>query len=269
MKPFLKYLGRKYDVAARLSELMPESIDRYFEPFVGSAAMYLYLKSTGRIDYAMLSDNNYQLMSVYYCMRDKAMFGLMMKYLRYHQEHHSRAYYHQIRKYTFTSIEKLAARYLYINRTAFSGLMRQNSAGWFNAPLKKEPPSWLPDARYNNARILLQSAEMKTFDYSVLTNYLKPGDFVYFDPPYNTTSTSEDNRIYGSMIFDIRQQYNLKLFCDWCTENSVLFLQTNSPCESIQLMYGEYNIKLFPVRYNVNGKHQDSSCVNDLVITNY
>src|SRR3569623_1090318 len=94
----LKWAGGKRRIAHFLSTFSPEVIDRYFEPFLGSGALFLYLAQTRPRFKAILSDSNNDLINVYKCVRDYV--GDLIDVLEIHQSNYYRRpdeYYYYIR----------------------------------------------------------------------------------------------------------------------------------------------------------------------------
>src|SRR5205823_1171254 len=104
----------------------PESYGHYFEPFVGSAAVFFYL----RPGQATLSDSNSELIIVYQAVRDHL--EALIAALRMHSN--ERDYYYRVRAQDTSalSLVERAARFIFLNKTCFNGLYRVNRQGQFN-----------------------------------------------------------------------------------------------------------------------------------------
>lgn len=62
-KPFLKWAGNKYSQLAHILPYLPNhKVNRFFEPFVGSGAVYLNYPLT---TFSYLNDSNVHLISVW------------------------------------------------------------------------------------------------------------------------------------------------------------------------------------------------------------
>ena len=71
MKPILKWAGGKSRLAPQIAEAFAEPCGgTYYEPFVGSAAVYLHLAERGLVRRAVLSDANDKLCEVHRAVRD-------------------------------------------------------------------------------------------------------------------------------------------------------------------------------------------------------
>jgi DNA adenine methylase len=67
---FVKWAGGKTQLLRQFEQFLPEKIDRYFEPFIGSGAVFFYIKQTCHPKYCMISDNNQDLMNLYITIKN-------------------------------------------------------------------------------------------------------------------------------------------------------------------------------------------------------
>ena len=66
MKPVLKWAGGKARLAPEIARAFGGRCEgTYYEPFVGSGAVYLHLKARGLVGRAVLSDANAKLVAVH------------------------------------------------------------------------------------------------------------------------------------------------------------------------------------------------------------
>jgi DNA adenine methylase len=80
-----------------------------------------------------------------------------------------------------------AALFYYLNRTGYNGLCRFNRSGEFNVPFGRYSKiSYTRD--FTPYRKLFSGWEFRSQDFELIP--LKPGDFVYADPPYDVQFTS-------------------------------------------------------------------------------
>jgi len=59
--PFVKWAGGKKQLLDRLEPRMPETYERYYEPFIGGGALLLDVQP----ELAIINDTNEQLLNVY------------------------------------------------------------------------------------------------------------------------------------------------------------------------------------------------------------
>jgi DNA adenine methylase len=268
----LKWIGGKGRYVETLAKYLPESFTGYKEPFLGGASFYFYLKRAGFLKHLkpadiILSDTNYELIVAYIGLQSPSRFAEVMSLLEFHKTSHNRFYFAAEKLKSYSTIEEVAARFLYFNRACFSGIYRENKYGDFNVSDKKAGISWLPTIDYLTAHYALKGATIKCIDYSVLTEYLKPGDFVYLDPPYYSMVANGHRTVYGK-AFRWEDHKDLKKFCDWCDDHGVLFMQSNSSEDVLWDLYDGYQINTMEVKYNPAGSAENLDQV-DLIITNY
>jgi DNA adenine methylase len=128
LTPFLKWAGGKRWLIRRFPSLIPESFNSYFEPFVGSGAVFFsLLPKRGRI-----SDTNLELIQTYKAIKKDP--SAVLRALRRHQRNHCNGYYYEIRAARPRALNEIAARTLYLDRTCWNGLYRVNLKGEFNVP---------------------------------------------------------------------------------------------------------------------------------------
>ncbi len=116
IKPLLKWAGGKRNLLKVYKKLFPKSFKNYLEPFLGSGAVFFFLKSQR----AVLIDKNEELINFCGVVRDQPE-ELMELVSTYKVD---RDFYYQIRELDPKKLSKLerAVRFLYLNKTAYNGL---------------------------------------------------------------------------------------------------------------------------------------------------
>src|SRR5271157_1586608 len=104
--PFLKWPGGKRRLVRYILPLLPEKYDCYFEPFLGSGALFFSLQP--RI--AFLSDNNADLISMYEQVRNDPQ--AVIRHLK--RLTNSKEHYYKVRSIVPTSQAQRAARLIYL-----------------------------------------------------------------------------------------------------------------------------------------------------------
>ena len=190
MKPFVKWVGGKRKLLKYLLPLFPEYIEgTYYEPFLGSGAMFFALKERQPDLKAVLSDANLDLMVAYQQVRDNPD-ELIQWLCLYEQKHKKDPYtcYDDVRSQDRFGYDKFAdvckaARLIYLNHTCFNGLWRVNCKGFMNVPMGKYVNPTICDREaIMECHRALQGVTILCQDY----HKIRPitDDWLYCDPPY-------------------------------------------------------------------------------------
>lgn len=184
--PFVKWAGGKRALIPDIAKHFPQRIDTYWEPFVGGGAVFFTMAN--RIDRAVLSDRNEELVITYQVVKEKV--EDLIEALRIHaQGHKNDQYYSRVRSQEPSSALEIAARFIYLNKTCYNGLYRVNKSGKFNVPKGRyKNPDICNTERLRAANQVLQKATIRLGDFEKV---VAPGseDFVYCDPPYDECFT--------------------------------------------------------------------------------
>lgn len=240
LKPFLKWAGGKRQIVDILADNMPESWNIYIEPFIGGGALFFAVIP----DKAIISDINPELINVYKVIKNNV--NDLIEDLSKHEN--SSEYYYNIRDNVYLSnmneVER-ASRFIYLNKTCYNGLYRENSSGKFNVPYGK----------YKNANIfdrdnLIKISEyfndkdiqILCSDFEDVCRLAKEGDFVFLDPPYYSDGEISKFVAYNKKVFDENDHIRLKKTIDNLTKKNVYVMHTNSNTDFILDLYKEYNI---------------------------
>ena len=131
-----------------------------------------------------------------------------------------------------------ASLLLYLNKTAFNGLYRVNSQGKFNVPYGRyKNPKIVPEDRILLASELLESVKMLSTDFEYVLDYVKAGDIVYFDPPYQPISSTANFTAYSSNGFSLEDQIRLRDTCLRLESKGAFFVLSNSFIPEIIELY--------------------------------
>lgn len=261
-KPLLKWAGGKRGILSELIAAMPAEYEDYWEPFFGGGALFLELYPLhGRQSH--LSDVNPDLINTYKIVRYSPR--KLMEKLDEMSTKHSEEYYYEMRSQgnLKSSLER-AARFIFINKTGYNGLIRYNSKGLINTPWghKKNPVSL-----YDEANILACSKAFKKTDLAVRTfSNIAPeaGDFVYFDPPYDDTYNG-----YSKNGFGIEGQMALAALCKDLDNRGVKWMLSNSDTPLINKLYDSYKISHITAPRALSCKGDGRKPVLEVLVTNY
>ena len=154
--------------------------------------------------------------------------------------------------------------YFFINKTAYSGMIRFNSNGEYNVPFGryKSFNSKIITDKHNE---LLKHTEIYNKDYSEIFNMTKTDDFIFLDPPYDCVFTD-----YGNMVnnTDFSEDNHRKLAQDFKNLSSKA-LMVIGKTELTESLYKSYIKKVYPKNYAVNIRNRFKSEAMHLVIANF
>jgi DNA adenine methylase len=237
----------------------------YYEPFLGGGAVFFHLRPVK----AVLSDVNPELVNVYRCVRDRVEDLILL--LKEHHQHHSHSYYYQIRASRPLKDVERAARLIYLNKTCFNGLYRENSKGEFNVPMGRyQNPAICDPDLLRAAALALQNTEIciQPFD-ALLEKPATPDDFVYFDPPYHPLSSTSNFTAYNRYRFSESDQVRLKTVFAELANKGVRVMLSNSDCPFIRELYHGFNIQTVSAARAINSAATKRGRITEVLITSH
>jgi DNA adenine methylase len=276
-RPFLKWAGGKSQLLQQYLPFFPKTCRNYYEPFLGGGAVFFFLNATVQPQRAFLMDINLELINVYRCLQDDV--GQVIDRLAQHQTHHCETYYYQVRSQTPAAPDwfdrgpdwERAARLMYLNKTCFNGLYRENSKGQFNVPIGryKNPPILDPEL-LTAASEALQTAQIEVQSFEVILEHATTSeDFVYFDPPYFPISDTSKFTSYNREAFTADDQIRLRDTFAALSQRGVKVMLSNSDCAFIRDLYADYNIHTLYASRHINSKGSKRGKISELLITSY
>ena len=261
-RSFLKWAGGKTRYAEQLVAIAPNYTGRYWEPFMGSAAVFFEL----RPQQAMLSDANPELIV---CFQQVAQHPeAVMKLLD--KMPNNPDFFDSVRKQHGPDLPDLerAARVIYLNKTAFRGLWRVNKKGQYNVPYGAYDRPYYNRNTMLAASATLKSAEIFEADFADVLQKAEPGDWVYLDPPYIPLSEYSDFKRYTSSQFQDLDQHRLADAMLDASARGVLLTMTNSETPTTRKIFSNFKPTRIPTRREINLNPANRKSW-DLVFTNY
>jgi DNA adenine methylase len=233
-KPFLKWAGGKKWLIPHLVTLIPNNYNRYFEPFLGGGALFFNLQPKR----SLLSDVNPELINTYIQVRDNVEEVInelmLMKF--------SKQYYYEIRSKITKSKVFRAARFIYLNRTCWNGLYRENAKGEFNVPIGSyKNPTICNREQLLAASKALSNTELKCVDFEVSLKSALKGDLIYIDPPYVTGHQNNGFIKYNNKLFNWSDQNRLAAIVSNLKNKSCFIIISNAKHRSINKLYSGFN----------------------------
>ena len=267
-RPFLKWAGGKSKLISQYIPYFPAKFNNYYEPFLGGGAVFFYFVSGSKNFRSILTDINPELINAYCCVRDQVEDLILL--LAEHQARHCKDYYYQIRKQNIGTPTELAARLIYLNKTCFNGLYRENSKGDFNVPIGKykNPTICNPDGLRLVSQAL-QSARIEVRPFDAVLNYAASLDFVYFDPPYYPRTPTSNFTAYSSYSFNENDQIRLRDTFVELAKLGVKVMLSNSDCPFIRELYQSFNIHEILAARAINSNAKKRGKITELLVTSY
>ncbi len=263
-KPFLKWAGGKRGLIRQYEPFFPREFRRYFEPFLGSGAVFFHL----RPGWAHLSDGLEELINCYLAVRDEVE-GLIAL-LRAHI--FEREYYYRLRALkpeALSPIER-ASRFLYLNRTCYNGLYRVNSRGRFNVPIGSYKNPTICDAEnLRAAGAALKGVELIFAPFSHVLELAGAGDFIYLDPPYFPLSPTSNFTGYTPESFGEPEQRELSRVFRGLDRRGALLMLSNSDHPLTRELYRSFRVREIQAPRAINRKAEGRGYVGELLVTNY
>lgn len=265
-KPFLKWAGGKTRLLGTLSELLPDDIQTYYEPFLGGGSLFFHLAQQGRFRRAVLNDCNAELVNSYRVVRDSVQDLIaQLGALEVHK-----AVFDHLRSSDPTEMGPVAraARMIYLNKTAFNGLYRVNRRGHFNVPWGSyDNPKVLDEQNLLLcAHVLSGETTLLEGDFIAAVANAGSGDVVYFDPPYVPLSPTANFGSYTKDGFSHNDQVRLSVCVRELAAKGVKVLVSNSDTPTVRELYDGFEIVDIRMRRNISSKGDGRGPVGEVIV---
>jgi DNA adenine methylase len=290
-RPLLKWAGGKRQLLRVFRAFYPDRFPGYFEPFVGSGAVFFDLLHDGRLNAVRvtLGDSNADLIGCYEAVRDHAdrVIDALASLERRHAREGDACYYAVRDRFNHERQARgviepqyppsLAAMLIYLNRTGFNGLFRLNAGGAFNVPVGRyaRPRICDPDLVRAVSRAL-RDVVLRACPFDVTVADARHGDFLYFDPPYAPVSPTSAFCSYTASRFSPEDQQRLCAAVVELARRGCLVMLSNSSAGEIEAEYGAATrapgagLRLWrvPARRAINSQSDKRGAVAELLLTN-
>ncbi len=286
--PILKWAGGKRQLLDELYSRFPNTYTHYHEPFFGGGALFFDLEPED----GTINDTNSRLINFYRQVRDQP--EKLITILRSFADPESdtdnnrrfagtnrkgkeiKNYYYQQRELfnnrpyddEYDEVEE-AALLLYLNRTCYNGLYRENSSGGFNVPIGRySDPDWVRAEEIRKASRLLENTKIRNTGFEYVTEVAEDGDLVYFDPPYEPMSPTAYFTDYSAEGFGKADQERLRDVAQKLNKRGVNVILSNSG-----VMYEMYEEAGFHVEKEgatraINSDAENRDEVDEIIATN-
>ena len=297
-KPFLKWAGGKTQLLSVLEENLPENIKRsktfetYVEPFVGAGAFFIYLASNYEFDRIIINDLNYKLINVYKVIKSNCeelidkLSKMREEYLQYDEEQQKEMYLKVRDEFNnWESVDKVkqAANFIFINKTCFNGLYRENQKGGYNVPWgQQKNPSMYDEEQIRSMSKLLNKKEngrekivILNGDYRKVQDYIDDKALVYIDPPYRPVTKGGFNSYNKSGFNDDAQRELSEFYRDINSKGAKVMLSNSDPKnlddndEFFDNLYEGFNIQRVSASRMINSNGKGRGNITEILVRNY
>jgi len=269
-EPFLKWAGGKRQLLPELMRRIEriETFGRYHEPFVGGGALFFELFRRRAIKaQARLSDNNPNLIVAYEGVKNET--DAVIRLLEDHRARHCKEYYYEMRAAHPTSLAAKAARIIYLNRTCFNGLFRENSKGEFNVPFGSyKNPRICHEENLRAVAKALKKAKVEVRSFETVLGRAEPGDLVYFDPPYDPVSETSSFTAYHQGGFGRESQEQLAEVFRALDDKGVKLILSNSATQLVLHLYKGFRVEEVQATRRVSCRGDGRGAVNEALVSN-
>jgi DNA adenine methylase len=286
MKSCLKWVGSKAQILDEVLALFPRVIQNYYEPFLGSGTVLLGLLSNENIRVTgtvYASDLNKNIVDLFVAIQSdpegfiRSTQALIADFkgapvtaeapnrspqTRAEALASQESYYYWVRSQFNTSPSP--EKFLFLNKTCFRGLYRENRSGHMNVPYGNNVnPSILDPDHIRGMSRLIQGVIFTHEPYESALARARarpPGDWVYVDPPY-CVETATSFTAYTSTPFDPETLFGtLKAL-------PCRFLMSNADVPAVRDAFpvAEYTVDTISCRRAINSK-APASRTNEVLV---
>jgi DNA adenine methylase len=299
-KPFVKWAGGKTQLLEELASRLPlriktsNTIERYVEPFVGGGAFFLYLKNNYDVKEAFLYDINMELIVGYKAIQNDVddlvceLGKIEKEYIKLTETERKKYYYRtrddyneQQETFDFENYNsnwiKRAAYLIFLNKTCFNGLFRQNKKGKFNVPFGRyKNPTICDKENLFKVHETLKNTHIFAADFKESKNFITKNTLVYFDPPYRPLNKTSNFTSYDKNGFTDEEQIRLSCFYKEMDKKGAFLLLSNSDPKNVDInddffdrLYANYKIERVNAKRSINCDSAKRGNITELLIRNY
>ena len=296
-KPIIKWVGGKTQLLNTINDNLPQNISHfntYMEPFIGGAAVLFYIvPKLPNIKNVFINDLNYKLTNLYTVVKNKHL--KLINQLKTIQEEYRKSedpkmfYYNTRDSFNIYDMNMEpdadvlhAAEFIFLNKTCFNGLYRENSKGEFNVPWNKNVNVCICDEENIKAVhnfFIKYNVQISTGTYNEFLKdkelYIKNA-FVYMDPPYRPITKSAAFTSYTKSGFNDNNQKELKVWVDILNSNCAYCMLSNSDPKNYDVndtffddLYSDYNIIRVNAKRSINSKGNGRGSITEILVKNY
>lgn len=275
MKTFVKWSGNKSRYVKHILPMIPNDMNTYFEPFLGSGAVFLKLQPAKWI----INDFNKDIINAWKYIRESPN-EIIEQFIKFGRKFTkldtiARKDYCRAQTYLMAALPynlQRAALYLIVKDCAYNGLLLKKQKYYFNGLdmnlYENKHPYFFSKRFYDlllKTNMFLNDTKGKIFnsDYKKILAKCKQGDFVFLDPPYVEDHNYDFKYNFNEKLDDTFTQklYNQVQALD---EKGVRWLMTQADTKHVRTLFKKYNISSYAVY-----RRQSKQYKTELIIKNY
>jgi DNA adenine methylase len=282
MKPFLKWVGGKTQLLEPVLGSFPKEINDYHEIFVGGGSVLFAVLDRcdvrGKIH---AYDLNETLINVYKDVqsRPKELYAEVTKLFNVYDRltgtdinrkpsnedeamTSKESYYYWVRHLYNSNVGDRSAMFIFLNKTCFRGVFREGPNG-FNVPYGhyKSTPQFVTLDEFEKISKRIQRVEFVHCDFRDAIARVKPGDFMYLDPPY-APETKTSFVGYTKDGFGMKDHEELFALTKSC---GAKFTMSNAGVDLVRTSFCDYNISDVKARRAINSKNPEATTTEVIV----
>jgi DNA adenine methylase len=253
-RPFLRWAGGKTRLLRRLLPHFPERFANYYEPFLGGGAVFFAIGDRAAKRHT-LTDLNEELINTWLIARERPL--ELLDALRAYDGRNDEVAYYEVRNGPPVSDAlSRAARFVYLNQTAWNGLWRVNQWGRFNVPWGARPFRGIDEAELLSVSAALRDAAIELADFRDVLARPQAGDFVYLDPPYLPVSDTSKFAGYTEKRFRAADLAELAALCEAMTARGVNWVLSNRDTDLVRDLFSHAKIIRITTRRSVAAQNR-------------
>lgn len=290
-RPFIKWAGGKKQLLGEIRKYYPfnEKINKYCEPFVGAGAVLFDVLNNYELKEIYISDVNSELINLYKVIKNDV--DKLIEILSNYQDEYSELsleerkpiYYSKRDEFNKLKVNqnsnhiKRASLFIFLNKTGFNGLYRENKSGGFNVPIGSYVnPKILDKSNLLNVSDALKNVEIVCGDYKESEEFIDSKTFVYFDPPYRPINATSKFTAYSKSDFNDKHQIELAEYFKIMDKRGAKLLLSNSDPknhdpedEFFDDLYKDFTINRVRANRMINSNKSKRGQITEVLINNY
>ena len=267
-RPFFNWVGGKMKLYPQIERYIPREINTYYEPFLGGGGVFWQLVRFGRIRKAVLSDIIPDLVMAYNVVKHHHM--ALLDVMHRHIQYDSRGYYHLIKDAVLNDPIEIAGRFMYLVTKSYRAKMQYRDGALVPSGYMEHRA--IPRQKWDGVLAMCAEALRLATIESISYCEIKPsaGDFVYFDPPYDTNDDKPTRQFYAS-VWARGDLVALRDFARDLSERGVLVMLSNRDTDFVRTLFNGFYIHPIVSVSNMGGAGSKAGIMpmSEILITNY